>query len=98
MRQHELLEARPVLRIQHVRAFPLVRVTHRQEPPERAFYSESPLGCDEQGKWLVSDPTGNNWRPWVVWTRRNTSHMRRGLPGLSHPRRPPKKIDGNGRH
>src|SRR5260370_36545033 len=29
--------------------------------------------------------------------RRNTSHTRRGLPGLSHPRRPPKQIGGNGR-
>src|SRR3989475_8727801 len=29
--------------------------------------------------------------------KRNTSHTRRGLPGLSHPRRPPKQIGGNGR-
>src|SRR5260370_32805964 len=29
--------------------------------------------------------------------RRNTSHTRRGLPGLSHPRSPPKQIGGNGR-
>src|SRR5437879_8490859 len=29
--------------------------------------------------------------------KRNTSHMRRGLPGLSHPRRPPKQIGRKGR-
>ena len=29
--------------------------------------------------------------------KRNTSHTRRGLPGLSHPRRPPKQIAGKGR-
>src|SRR6266481_1181999 len=68
MRQHELLEARPVLRIQHVRAFPLVRATHGQEPPEGPFYSQSPLGCDQLNKRLVSTEIGNNWRPLVVWT------------------------------
>src|SRR6266513_3035614 len=97
MRQHELFEARPVLRIQHVRAFPLVISTHGQKPPEGAFYSQFPLGCDEQTKWLVSGPTGNNWRSRMVCTKRNTSHMRRGLPGLSRPRRPPEKIGGKKR-
>src|SRR5207302_5596789 len=46
VRQNELLKARPVLRIQHVRAFPLVRATHGQEPPGGAFYSRTSLGCD----------------------------------------------------
>ena len=41
MRQNKLLEARPVLRIQHVHTFSLVRATHGQEPPEGAFYSQS---------------------------------------------------------
>src|SRR5712692_11491253 len=68
MRQHELLEARPVLGIQHVRAFPLVRATHGHEPPERAFYSQSPLGCDYSSKGFVSTEIGNNWRHPVVWT------------------------------
>src|SRR3981189_1895480 len=67
MRQHEPLEARPVLRIQHVRTLSLVRATHRQEPPKRSFYSQFPLGCDVEDKGLVIGPIGNNWRPWVVW-------------------------------
>src|SRR5207249_11374934 len=37
VRQNELLEARPALRIQHVRAFLLVSATQGQEPPAYAF-------------------------------------------------------------
>src|SRR5256885_7038459 len=98
MRQHELFEARPVLRIQHVRAFPLVISTHGQKPPEGAFYSSSLLDVTNKTKWLVSGPTGNNWRSRMVCTKRNTSHMRRGLPGLSlWPAPPSQKIAGKKR-
>ncbi len=93
MRQHELFEARPVLRIQHVRAFPLVISTHGQKPPEGAFYSQFPLGCDEQAKWLVSGPSGNNWRSRLVCT--NETRPICGAGSLdSRPRRPPRKLAG----
>src|SRR6266571_1368775 len=68
MRQHKLFEALPVLRIQHIRAFSLVRATHRLEPPGELFYSRMPLECDEYGTEVVSAKSGNNWRPPVVWT------------------------------
>src|SRR5260370_35309485 len=44
----------------------------------------------ERAHWEYLDALGG-------LDKRNTSHMRRGLPGLSHPRRPPKQIGGNGR-
>src|SRR6266566_8173179 len=43
----------------------------------------------ERAHWEYLDALGG-------LENRNTSHTRRGLPGLSHPRRPPRKLAGKG--
>src|SRR5260370_26109225 len=96
MRQNELLEATPVLRIQHARTLSLVRATHEQERSEPSFYSQTPVGCDESGKRLVSGPSGNNGRSKRVYA--NETRPIRGAGSLDSLTRAalPSKLAGTG--
>src|SRR5260370_25240271 len=96
MRQNELLEARPVLRIQHARPLSLVRATHEQEPSKQSFYSQSLLGCDQESKRFVSSEIGNNRRPKQVYA--NETRPIRGAGSLDSLTRAalPSKLAGTG--